>query len=111
MEVLALMIPILSIIGFFVLIIYLRRYQNIERMAMIERGVDPSQFKTPGDASGTLRFALLLIGVGLGFLLGYFLDRTFDMDEVGYFSMLFLCGGFGLAAAYIIEEKKGRDRR
>ncbi|HYG03758.1 MAG TPA: DUF6249 domain-containing protein [Chryseosolibacter sp.] len=110
MEELALMIPILSIVGFFVLIIYLRRFQNIERMAMIEKGVGPDQFKNSSDASGTLRFALLLIGVGLGFLLGYFLDRNFDMEEVGYFSMLFLCGGFGLAAAYIIEEKKAKAR-
>jgi hypothetical protein len=28
------------------------------------------------------------------------------MEEVAYFSMLFICGGIGLAASYVIEERK-----
>jgi hypothetical protein len=105
----AVMIPIVSIIGLVIMIIYLRRYQNQERMAMIEKGVSPELFtRKELNVSGTLRISLLLIGVGVGFLLGYFLDRTFDMDEVGYFSMLFIFGGLGLGAAYVIEEKKTR---
>jgi hypothetical protein len=104
---LAIMIPIISVIGFFIMIIYLRRYQNQERMAMIDKGVNPELFtnKTK-DSSGTLRLSLLLIGAGVGFLLGYALDRNFDMNEVGYVSMLFIFGGLGLGAAYIIEERK-----
>jgi hypothetical protein len=108
-EALALMIPILSIVGLFVVIVYLRKYQNQERMAMIEKGVSPELFnKTKRDlnVSGTLRLSLLLIGIGIGFLLGYFLDRSFRMDEMGYFSMLFIFGGLGLGLAYLIETKK-----
>jgi hypothetical protein len=109
-EVIAVLIPIVSIIGLFIMIIYLRRYQNTERMAMIEKGVSPELFsKKEMNISGTLRASLLLIGIGLGFLLGYFLDRNFDMDEVGYFSMLFIFGGIGLGLAYVIEEKKFRQ--
>lgn len=106
-EFIAILIPIISIIGLVIMIIYLRRYQNMERMAMIEKGVSADIFgRNEVSVSGTLRASLLLIGVGIGFLLGYFLDRSFDMEEVGYFSMLFIFGGIGLGSAYLIEERK-----
>ena len=104
---LGVMIPIVLIISVAVMVVYLRRFENQERMAMIEKGVNPELFsKRQRNPSTTLRSALLLIGVGIGFLIGYFLDRTFDMEEVGYFSMLFIFGGLGLGAAYLIEENK-----
>jgi hypothetical protein len=31
------------------------------------------------------------------------------MEEVAYFSMLFICGGLGLGASYLIEEKKMKE--
>jgi len=103
----AILIPIVSIIGAFIMVIYLRRYQNQERMAMIEKGVSPETFvKKEMNVSATLRFSLMLIGVGTGILLGYFLDRAYDMEEPAYFSMVFLFGGLGLGAAYVIEERK-----
>jgi hypothetical protein len=37
--------------------------------------------------------------------MGYWLDRAFDMEEVAYFSMIFIFGGLGLGLAYLIEEK------
>ena len=112
-AVLGVMIPIIAIVGLFIMIIYLRKYQNQERMAMIEKGLSPDLFKSNDEVnpSVTLRFSLLLIGLGIGILLGYFLDRSFDMDEVGYFSMLFILGGIGLGIAYMIEEKKQRINR
>ncbi len=106
---LAIMIPIILIIGAFIMVIYLRRYQNDERMAMIEKGVDPTMFTTKArSTSGALRASLLLIGAGIGLLLGYFLDRSWDMEEVGYFSMLLIFGGAGLGLAYLIEERKAQ---
>ena len=106
-ETIAVMIPIILIIGTIVMIIYLRRYENEERMAMIDKGIDPSVFtKKVRTTSGALRASLLLIGAGIGLLLGYALDRAFDMDQVGYFSMLLIFGGGGLGLAYMVEEKK-----
>jgi F0F1-type ATP synthase assembly protein I len=108
-EILGVMIPIIGIIGIVVMVIYLRRFENEERMAMIDKGLDPSLFaKKPRTTSGALRASLLLIGSGFGLLLGYFLDYHFNMEEVGYFSMLLILGGAGLGAAYMIEEKKIR---
>jgi hypothetical protein len=106
-AILGVMIPIIAIIGFVITVVYLRRFENDERMAMIDKGLDPTLFaRRPRITSGALRASLLLIGAGIGLLLGYFLDYHFDMEEVGYFSMLLILGGAGLGGAYIIEERK-----
>lgn len=112
-EVLGIMIPIVAIIGSFIMIVYLRKYENTERMAMIEKGVDPTLFtkKARSNTSGPLRASLLLMGAGVGLLVAYFLDRAYDMEEVAYFSMLFVFGGLGLGAAYLVEEKKIKEER
>lgn len=108
-EIIGVFIPIIAIVGGVIIVIYLRKYANDERMAMIEKGVDPSTFSRPRrNDTGPLRASLLLIGAGTGLLFGHFLDRQFYMEEVAYFSMLFIFGGLGLGAAYLIEEKKQR---
>ena len=95
----------------FVMIVYIRKFSNIERMAIIDKGLSPDLFKKESSSSGTLRAALLLIGIGIGFLMGVWLDRAFDLEETGYFSMLFIFGGLGLGIAYLIEEKKAKAGR
>lgn len=102
------MLPIIISLGAFVMIVYIRKFENIERMAIIEKGLSPDLFKKERLTSGALRGSLLLIGVGIGFLIGYWLDRQFDTEEVGYFSMLFIFGGLGLGISYIVEEKKAK---
>lgn len=108
-EIIGVMIPIIFLIGAFIVIVYLRKYQNIERMAIIDKGLDPALFKVERSAAGTLRVSLLFIGAGLGLLLAYWLDRTFGMEEVAYFSMIFIFGGIGLGLAYLIEERKSQS--
>lgn len=95
------------------MIVYLRRFENAERMSMIEKGVDPTLFtkRRRGNTSGPLRASLLFIGAGVGLLIAYFLDRAYDMEEIAYFSMLFIFGGLGLGAAYIVEEKKIKEEQ
>jgi hypothetical protein len=109
-PVLGILLPIILTLGAYIMVVFLRKYQNIERMAMIEKGVSPDLFKGERTAgpSLSLRWSLLLIGVGIGFLLGHWLDRTYYMEETGYFSMLFIWGGIGLGLAYIVEERKAK---
>lgn len=107
-EIIGVFIPIIAIIGIVVAIIYLRRYENEERLSMIEKGMNPGDIKRTRNTSFPLRFSLLLIGVGVGLFIGYFLDANTRMEEVAYFSMLFIFGGLGLGVAYIIEEKKNQ---
>ena len=111
-AVIGVFIPIIGIAAGVIIVAYLRRYENAERMAMIEKGVDPSVFaKRARNTSAPLRFALLFIGVGLGLLLGNALDNAFNMQETAYFAMVFICGGIGLLVAYIIEEKKAKEEQ
>jgi F0F1-type ATP synthase assembly protein I len=112
-EILGLSIPILSVIGSIIVIMYIRRLINMEKMAMIEKGVSPEFFniKKQRNTSGPLRTSLLFIGVGLGLFIGYFLDMHYNMEEVGYFAMLFILGGMGLGAAYLVEEKKIKEEK
>ena len=78
---------------------------------MLHSNCDPEFLasKKKGRSSAALRFGLLSIGVGLGFFIGYFLDLQYNMEEVGYFAMLFILGGVGLVVAYLIEEKKEKS--
>ena len=95
-------------VALLVTVIYIRKFSNEERLKLIETGADPEilNIKRTGGKYNTLRFALLLMGVGTGILLGGILDSAFDMEEVGYFSMLFICGGIGLGIAYRIENNQ-----
>lgn len=108
----------LPLIGLFVMLVYLRRMENSEKLAMIEKGVDPNLFANKKkNTSGTLRISLLLIGVGFGFLAGQIWDNLisndfgFDGNPLPYFTMIFIFGGLGLLVAYIIEEKKNKEIR
>jgi hypothetical protein len=105
-AIMGILLPIIISLGAFVMIIYIRKFDYLERMAMIDKGLSPDLFKKDRSTSGPLRASLLLIGAGIGLLMGYWLDRSFDMEEVGYFSMLLIFGGIGLGLAYVIEERK-----
>lgn len=108
--VLAILWLIIFSVGALIMIVYLRRFSNQEKMAMIEKGMSPGDFKMQARYSAvSLRASLLLMGGGFGLLFGYFLDMNFRMQEVGYFSMLFVFGGAGLGLSYIIEEKKNKE--
>lgn len=87
---------------------------NSEKLSMIEKGVDPSLFaRKKRGSSGTLRISLLMIGVGFGFLGGQIWEAltstSFGFNPLPSFTMIFIFGGLGLLAAYLIEEKKDKQ--
>ncbi|MCE1200345.1 MAG: hypothetical protein LWW85_15370 [Marinilabiliales bacterium] len=86
--------------------------RNRERLSLIEKGADPKLFESEKRAStGTiLKWGMLMVGVGLGILLANILVNM-GLDEVAsYFSMIFLCGGAGLLAAYRMEQKALKNK-
>lgn len=44
-PVLGIFLPIILTLGAYIMVVFLRKYQNIERMAMIEKGVSPDMFR------------------------------------------------------------------
>ena len=64
-PVLGVLLPIIITLGAFVMIVYLRKFENIERMSIIDKGLAPDIFKREKTAPGTIRWALLLIGIGI----------------------------------------------
>jgi len=82
--------------------------RNRERMAMIEKGVDPKEFLSAGKVNtyGILKWALLLVGVGLGLFIGNLFQAYTQLDEeAAYFASALLFGGLGLVLAFVITKK------
>lgn len=87
--------------------------KNRERMAMIEKGVNPKDFladKKP-NSYGVLKWALLLAGLGFGLFIGSLLETyTNIQEEPAYFASALFFGGMGLFLSFLIaknaEEKK-----
>lgn len=102
------LVPIVATVGAFTMIVLLRRMEHLEKVKMIEKGIDVSKYHRPKKSGhGALKFALLAIGVGIGLIVGNLLDTyTALNDEVCYFSMIFLFGGAGLFAGHKIVEQK-----
>ncbi len=93
------MVEILVPLGFFALvfgIIYILAERKI-KLTLIQHGADAKTLKMNGNSNSSLKFGLLLVGVGVGVLLGNLIVALSDMqEEVAYFSMTFMFGGISL---------------
>jgi hypothetical protein len=90
---------------FGIIYVYLMtRYR--ERMSMLDKGIDPSQFAKPGSKSQSLKIGMLLIFISFGILIGNFLYKNDLLDKSeAYFSMILLFGGSSLIIHFLIEKK------
>jgi uncharacterized membrane protein len=105
------MTGILISLGLFAMIFGIVYLYKRERMAMIERGIDPRRYKPQTAPYHTLKWGLLLIGAGVGLFLAYTLDRTLfsrtEDDNVAiYFALIAIFGGLGLFASFRMEKKE-----
>ena len=105
------MTGIIISLGFFAMIFGIIYLYKRERMAMIERGMDPRRYKPQSAPYQTLKWGLLLIGAGTGLFLAYLMDRTIfksmEDDNVAiYFALIAIFGGLGLFLSYRMEKKE-----
>jgi threonine dehydrogenase-like Zn-dependent dehydrogenase len=100
-----------SVFGIFYVFVTTR---NKERMSLIEKGADASLFNTGKEGQkswfnwnkATLKFGMLLMGVGVGIIAGSILDSMDAMEHgAEYTSMVFLFGGLSLVLFYLIDRK------
>ena len=109
------LVPISLFLGAFAMVFGIRYLSNKEKMAMIERGIDPGIGKSTPRPYLSLKFGLLLVGLGIGLLVALFTVRSVfgpDMShqEEGqsvaiYFGCLGVFGGLGLIISFLIEKK------
>lgn len=106
-QIIGVFIPIVISLGVFTMIVLIRRMENSERLKMIEKGIDLSKAEKPQKKGGSIKIALVAVGVGLGLLMGNVLDTYSSLDdETAYFSMIFLFAGAGLFIANRIVDKQ-----
>lgn len=111
----------LSWLGFFAAItlswIYYLKARNKERMALIEKGTDPSKiYSLPAEKSNFpwLKIGIVVVGICVGLLLGATLYLLFprQVNTLGPFLLFvlgFLFGGIGMIIANYMEKPKGRQ--
>ncbi len=101
-----LFVSIAAFAGIFgiVYVFLMTRYR--ERMSMLEKGIDPSLFKSKSSKSQTLKFGMLSVGIAIGILVGnlFYKNDWFD-ESVAYLSMIFLFGGTSLILNFIVDRK------
>jgi hypothetical protein len=109
---LGIMCGIIISLGFFAMIFGIVYLNKRERMAMIERGMDPRRYKPQAAPYQTLKWGLLMIGAGTGLFLAFLLDRLafksdyYDGNPAVYFSMIAIFGGLGLFTSFRMEKKE-----
>lgn len=109
------LVPITFFICTFAMIFGIRYFSNKEKMAMIERGIDPGVRKSTPQPFLSLKFGLLLVGLGIGLLVALFTVRGLLGNDLTdgqegqavaiYFGFIGIFGGIGLIISYMIEKK------
>ena len=118
---LGVLIPIIFFTGLFAMIFGIYYLRNKERMAMIERHINPSAPQLPTKRKEinvtALQFGLLLMGSGLGLFIAFLLDelvftnRSNYVDSTPiYFALIAIFGGLGLFISYLIERKSEQKK-
>ncbi len=112
------LVPVTMFAGGFAMIFGIYYLKTRQNMAMIEKGMNPKEFANRPAPYKNLKWALLLIGAGVGLFLAYLLDnyvlyssmtptRHYDDDKNVpiYFALIAIGGGLGLFGSYRIEKK------
>lgn len=105
------LVPITLFICTTALVFGLRYMSNKEKMAMIERGMEPGLARPRASAPTpflSLKFGLLLVGLGIGLLVALFTVKATGIEEeegvAVYFGCLSIFGGLGLIISYAVEK-------
>ncbi len=115
-------VPVTMFAGGFAMVFGIYYLKTRQNLAMIEKGMNPKEFANRPAPYKNLKWALLLIGSGVGLFLAYLLDNYVlnvnvpphgdDGKHVAiYFSLIAIGGGLGLFGSYRIEKKWWDDNK
>ena len=96
-EFIGLFVPIFTVLGAFTMVVFLRRYENMERLAALERGFQADELKRlwgkQTDKHRFVRWAATIIGVGIGLVVSGLL-HTWGLSKNVTIGIVFIFGGF-----------------
>lgn len=105
-AIVAMSIPITAILGFVGLMIILRKFDNDEKMAMIEKGMTlPQKESAKVNPASALRWGCLFVGVGLGIFVANMIASVKQDNDALYPALIMFFGGAGLLVSYYIQLK------
>jgi len=111
-------VPVVAIIFTFgipgIIIFWAINSKHRERMKLIERGLTPEEVrdyfrdadKKPRSPFSTLKWGLLFLFLGVGFLLSNILEYTMDLSDEITPALLLFFGGAGFITYYLIVKSK-----
>lgn len=110
---------ILIPISFFAAVFGYVFLRSKENMALIEKGINPRKNYGGPKPYAYMKYALLLVGAGVGLATAYTLDELLFHSMSGdgrenpaiYFSLIAVGGGLGLFRAYKMEKSDMEERR
>jgi hypothetical protein len=112
MDAAEVLVPITMFAGGFAMIFGIYYLKTRQNLAMIEKNMNPKEFANRPAPYKNLKWALLLIGSGLGLLFAFILDSYVLMARPGehdenaaiYFALIAIGGGMGLLGSYKMEK-------
>ena len=117
------LIPLTMFAGGFAMIFGIYYLKTRQNLAMIEKNMNPKEFANRPAPYKNLKWALLLIGAGVGLFVAYLLDmyvlipkiqngyRNHDQNAPIYFALIAIGGGLGLFGSYKMEKKWWDDNK
>ena len=117
------LIPIIMFAGGFAMIFGIYYLKTRQNLAMIEKNMNPKEFANRPAPYKNLKWALLLIGAGIGLFVAYLLDNyvlvpqmrngyvDHDRNAPIYFALIAIGGGLGLFGSYRLEKKWWDDNK
>lgn len=107
------LIPLLSIGGFFCTVIFIvythYNSRHKERMALLEYGKDINVFEKRPNRLRLLKQGIVAVMVGVGLLMGNVMTAFGMEEEVVYIGMPLLMGGAGLIGFYLFLPRNRHD--
>ena len=86
--------------------------RNKERLALIERGADPSLFESvkKGNSHSILKWGMFLFGIGLGIVIAAIIVQSGMMSEdSAYPAMICVFGGLALIGVHLFKSKQEKQ--